>query len=158
MVHPQQLLDKFLGQFWDFYHNLQRYRSAPTAAKARRLQSEFVRLFKTKTGYAQLDQCIAATLGKQDQLLAVLIHPEIPLHNNPAELAARQRVRKRAVSFGPRTPDCVKAWNTFMSLAETAKKLGISFYAFVYDRIAKLNIIPSLAIVLTSQAAKASGP
>jgi hypothetical protein len=158
MVHHQQLLDKFSGQFWDFYHELQRYRSAPTAAKAHQLQSEFVRLFTTKTGYTQLDQCIAATLGKQDQLLTVLAHPEIPLHNNPAELAARQRVRKRDVSFGPRTPDGVKAWDTFMSLAETAKKLGISFYAFVFDRIAKLNAIPSLASVLTSRAANASGP
>ncbi len=33
----------------------------------------------------------------------VLAHPEIPLHNNPAELGARARVRKRDVSFGPRT-------------------------------------------------------
>ena len=88
----------------------------------------------------------------------MLAHPEIPLHNNPAELAARQRVRKRDVSFGPRTPDGVKAWDTFMSLAETAKKLGISFYAFVFDRIAKLNAIPSLATVLISQAANARGP
>jgi hypothetical protein len=29
----------------------------------------------------------------------VLEHPEVPLHNNPAELDARTRVRKRAVSY-----------------------------------------------------------
>ena len=85
-------------------------------------------------------------------------HPEIPLHNNTAELAARQRVRKRDVSFGPRTPNGVKAWDTFMSLAETTKKLGISFYAFVYDRIAKLNTIPSLAQVLINRAANPLAP
>jgi hypothetical protein len=27
----------------------------------------------------------------------VLDHPEIPLHNNPAELGAHQQVRKRAI-------------------------------------------------------------
>ncbi len=51
----------------------------------------------------------------------VLKHPEIPLHNNPAELEARQRVRKRDVSFGPRTQDGIEAWDTFMSLAATAQ-------------------------------------
>ena len=158
MSHHQRLLESFLGQFWDFYHKLQSYRSAPSPTQARRLRSEFVRLFKTKTGYAQLDERIAASLEKQDRLLTVLAHPEIPLHNNPAELAARQRVRKRDVSFGPRTPDGVKAWDTFMSLAETAKKLGVSFYAFVYDRIAKLNTIDSLATILISQAANARPP
>ena len=42
-----------------------------------------------------------------------------------------------------------------MSLAETAKKLGISFYAFVFDRIAKLNVIPALASVLMQREASA---
>ena len=158
MVHHQRLLETFTGQVWDFYHQLQRYRGAPSEAQSQRLRTEFVRLFSTKTGYAGLDRCIAATLNKQPQLLTVLTHPEIPLHNNTAELAARQRVRKRDVSFGPRTPDGLKAWDTFMSLAETAKKLGISFYAFVFDRIAKLNVIPSLATVLMQRAASARAP
>ena len=85
----------------------------------------------------------------------MLAHPEIPLHNNPAELAARQRVRKRDVSFGPRSPAGRKAWDTFMSLAETTKKLGVSFYAFVHDRISKLGLIPPLADIIRAQAAPA---
>jgi hypothetical protein len=43
----------------------------------------------------------------------VLEHPELPLHNNPAELGARQRVRKRHISFGPRsgkTPEKLPAY------------------------------------------------
>ena len=32
----------------------------------------------------------------------VLRHPQIPPHNNEAELDARARVRKRVVSYGPR--------------------------------------------------------
>lgn len=55
------------------------------------------------TGYEALDQRIAKTKAKKDNLLRVLAHPEIPLHNNPAELGARQRVRKRDISFGPRS-------------------------------------------------------
>lgn len=155
LPYHQQLLETFRGQFWAYYHQLQHYRLAPSPAKAKRLRTEFVKLFSTHTGYDALDKCIAATLGKQTQLLTVLAHPEIPLHNNPAELAARQRVRKRDVSFGPRSPAGRKAWDTFMSLAETTKKLGVSFYAFVHDRISKLGLIPPLADIIRAQAAPA---
>ena len=85
-------------------------------------------------------------------MLLVLAHPEIPLHNNPAELGARQRVRKRAISFGPRTPEGAKAWDTFMSLAATTKQLGISFYQYVHDRIAGTNQIPLLNEVIDERA------
>lgn len=150
-----QLLETFRGEFWAYYHQLQHYRIAPSPSEAERLQAEFVKLFNTHTGYDALDKCIAATLGKQTQLLTVLSHPEMPLHNNPAELAARQRVRKRDVSFGPRSPAGVKAWDTFMSLAETTKKLGVSFYRFVHDRISNLALIPPLADLIRARAAPA---
>ena len=41
-----------------------------------------------------LDQRIAKTKANKGELLMVLRHPEIPLHNNPAELGSRERVRK----------------------------------------------------------------
>ena len=34
-------------------------------------------------------------------------------------------MRKRDVSFGPRTREGAKAWDTFMTLAVTATKLGV---------------------------------
>jgi len=52
-----------------------------------------------------LDKRIAKTQAKKDALLLILKHPELPLYNNPAELAARFQVRKRDISFGPRTED-----------------------------------------------------
>jgi len=143
---------EFQAQFWAFYHQLLAYRQQPSAAECRRLDTDFDQLFSTVTGYAALDARIAKTRSKKPCLLAVLRHPEIPLHNNPAELAARQRVRKRDVSFGPRTQDGVRAWDTFMSLAATTRKLGISFYQYLHDRISKANQIPSLAHVIQTHA------
>ena len=143
--YHQTLLDDFSEKFWAYYHQLQAYREAPDPAWADRLRIEFRALFRTQTGYDQLDKRIAKTLAKQEQLLLVLDYPHLPLHNNPAELGARQRVRKRDISFGPRSPDGVAAWDTFMTLTETAKKLGVSFYAYVYDRISQANRLPSLA-------------
>ena len=82
----------------------------------------------------------------------VLAHPEIPLHNNPAELGARARVRKRDVSFGPRTRDGAKAWDTFMTLAETATKLGVSFYHSIHDRVSGASQRPALADLIEERA------
>ena len=147
-VHHLQLLSDFRKQFWDFYDELLAYQQHPTPEESTRLETEFDRLFSTCTGYDALDARIAKTRGKKASLLMVLKYPEIPLHNNPAELEARQRVRKRDVSFGPRTQDGVKAWDTFMSLAATARKLGISFYQYIHDRISKANQIPSLASLI----------
>ena len=74
----------------------------------------------------------------------VLTHPEIPLHNNPAELGARQRVRKRVISFGPRTAEGTQAWDTCMSLAATTRKLGVNFYQSIHDRISGTQQNPAL--------------
>lgn len=146
--YHRQLLDDFKTKFWRFYDQLQRYRASPTSEQAAVVSREFETLFSTVTGYEALDSRIAKTKAKKDKLLMVLRHPEIPLHNNPAELAARRRVRKRDVSFGPRTADGVAAWDTFMTLAATTKKLGISFFAYVYDRTAGVNALPSLADII----------
>lgn len=143
--YHRHLQDEFQGKFWEFYDKLRQYRAHPSAEQALVLSREFDTLFSTVTGYGQLDKRIAKTLSNKDRLLTVLRHPEIPLHNNPAELAARQRVRKRDISFGPRTPDGVAAWDTFMTLAETAKKLEVSFYAYVYDRLSGVNTLPRLS-------------
>lgn len=141
----QQLLADFRRQFWDYYHKLNAYRVNPTPELATKLDQEFDELFSRITGYKELDKRIAKTKAKKDRLLKVLSYPEMPLHNNPAELAVRRRVRKRDISFGPRTKDGAAAWDTFMTLAATSRQLGVSFYAYIYDRIAGAYTLPNLA-------------
>ncbi len=153
VAHHRKLLADFLKQFWDYYRELVAYREAPSVVEAARLSAKFDLLFTTATHYQPLDATIAKTRDKKDFLLKVLCHPEIELHNNPAELGARARVRKRDVSFGPRTLEGARAWDTFMSLAETARKLGVSFYDYVHDRILGTNLIPRLDALLTERAA-----
>ena len=148
----RQALDDFLQQFWAYYRELLAYREAPTTQERERLAGRFTELFATQTGYALLDDRIAKTLAKHESLLQVLEHPEVPLHNNPAELGARQRVRKRDVSFGPRTEEGVRAWDTFMTLGETAKKLGVSFYHYLQDTITEARQLPRLADLIMERA------
>jgi hypothetical protein len=61
-------------------------------------------------------------------------------------------VRKRDVSFGPRTREGAKAWDTFMTLAVTATKLGVSFYHYIYDRVAGAYQMPALADLIAERA------
>ncbi|MCX6031198.1 MAG: transposase [Chloroflexi bacterium] len=148
----QELLAAFKTEYWAFYDQLLAYREHPSPAEKARLTAEFATLFATTTGYQQLDDRIAKTRLNQASLLLVLDHPEIPLHNNPAELGARQRVRKRDVSFDPRTAEGAQGWDTFQTLAATAKKLGVSFYHYIRDRVAKTNALPSLADLIRQRA------
>lgn len=149
-------LTDFSQQFWEYYDDLLAYRQQPSAVENVRLATKFDTLFATVTGYRALDERIEKTKFKKASLLLVLDHPEIPLHNNPAELGARQRVRKRDVSFGPRTPDGAKAWDTFMTLTATAKKLGVSIYHYIQDRVSGAHEMLDLADTITQRAAELS--
>jgi len=120
VAYHRQLLDEFLKRYWGFYGQLIAYRGHPTEEGRPRLAGEFDGLFSTVTGYDALDERIAKTKAKKESMLMVLAHPEIPLHNNSAELGARKRVRRRKISFGTRSADGTKAWDTFATLEATA--------------------------------------
>jgi hypothetical protein len=150
--HHRALVEAFVERFWTYYDQLLAYREHPTIEEAVWLDGKFEALFSTVTGYEALDERIAKTRAKKACLLMVLTHPEISLHNNPAELGARARVRKRDVSFGPRTREGAKAWDTFMTLAETATKLGSSFYHYIHDRVSGAYQMPALADLIAERA------
>jgi hypothetical protein len=142
------LLKQFAKDFWTFYRDLLAYRDHPCQTEAERLSAAFDHLFGQTNGYQQLDARLALTMGKKDALLMVLSHPEILLHNNPAELGARQRVRKRDVSLQARTTEGINAWDTFQTLVETAKKLGVNSAQYFHDRISQTHLVPALATLI----------
>ena len=173
IVHAElhrQLLAEFRTDFWNYYRELLVYREQPTPAEATRLEQGFDALFGRTTGVTILDERLALTRQKKEGLLLVLRHPELPLHNNPAELAARRRVKKRKacpdpeplrwgsrrVSFGPRGPAGAKAWDTCMTLAATTQQLGVSFIAYLQDRFRQTGQIPPLAELIRAKAATLS--
>ena len=148
----EKLLAEFQQEYWDFYKELLAYQKAPASAEALRLESKFDKLFATVSGYDALDARIQKTRAHKDELLMVLLHPEIPLHNNAAELAARRRVRKRDVSFGPRSELGKNCWDTFMTLSATAAKLGVNFYHYLKDRLSEAGEIPPLSSFIQERA------
>ncbi|TFH29573.1 MAG: hypothetical protein E4H00_06700 [Myxococcales bacterium] len=145
-------LEQFAEQFWDYYQSLQHYRDGPTDAKAQRLRQEFDELFSTRTGYNALDARIAKTAAKKDELLTVLSHPEVPLHNNASELGARVSARRRDVSLHSKSVRGARAMDIFTTIVQTAKKLGVSAYAYFRDRLGGRHEMPALADLIHAAA------
>ena len=143
--YHQEKLEAFLDRYWDYYGKLCEFKIEPHAEVAEQLAAEFDQLFSTETKYEQLDERISKTREKKENLLLVLTMPEIPLHNNAAELAARAKVRKRDVSLQTVTDKGTKANDTFMTIVQTAKKLGVSAYDYIFDRVSNKFEMLSLA-------------
>jgi len=149
------LVDTFLTDFWAYYHDLQAYRAAPTAAERARLGAAFDALVARRTGYGHRDERSATTGAKKEALLCALGHPDVPLHHNPAELGARHRVRKRDVSFGPRSRAGITAWDIVGAIMQTAAKLGVNIAHYLHDHLSGAYRMPSLAALITQRAAEA---
>ena len=153
VTRHQVMLDAFITTYWDYYAKLLCYRADPTADEASRLRIEFDELFSTVSGYEALDERIAKTLWKKDELLTVLDHPEVPLHNNESELGARVSARRRDVSLHSRSKRGARSMDIFTTLVQTCKKLGVSGYAYIRDRLSGRRELPSLAELVLAAAA-----
>ena len=149
--HQNALVD-FSDRYWAYYAGLLNYQRGPSPEKKDKLSKEFDTLFATTTGYEALDDRIAKTRAKKTELLRVLEQPELPLHNNAAELGARAQARARDTSYQTRSNAGTKIKDTFMSINQTAKKLGVSFYEYVYDRVSGHFKMPSLAEIISQKA------
>jgi hypothetical protein len=147
--HSEQL-ESFLERYWDFYYSLQRYRAGPSEQQAASLRLEFDELFSTRTGYAALDDRIAKTASKKDELLTVLSDPSVPLHNNGSELQARVSARRRDVSLHSRSVRGARAMDIFTTVVQTSKLHGLSAYTYFRDRLSRRFALPSLATVITA--------
>jgi len=139
---------------WDYYQRLKAYRQAPTPQWRGRLDNDFDRLFLTKTGWPELNEVLRTIHGKKSELLVVLEHPEIPLHNNLSENDIRQYVKKRKISAGTRSDAGRRCRDTFLSLKTTCRKLGVTFWQYLRDRIGRLNEVPSMADLIRRKAAE----
>lgn len=146
--YSRGLLKAFQDQYWTFYRRLLDFQTTNTQeqmALKTTLSADFDELFSQKTGYDKLDLLIQRSKANKVGLLAVLDNPALPLHNNAAELAVRQIVRKRDISLHTWSQTGTKVRDAFLSIIETANKLGVSAIDYIADRISKKYSMPSLA-------------
>jgi hypothetical protein len=148
------ILNTFKAQYWDFYQMLLDYKCLTRTqqqASKKEIITRFDQLFSTSTRYGALDKCLERTRANKEKLLRVLDFPDLPLHNNAAELAARRVVRKRDVSLHTMTKWGTELRDAFLSIIETAQKLGISAYQYIHDRVTLEYNMTSLAESITSK-------
>ena len=138
---------------WAFYAELKRYRMAPSTQRATTLRRRFDRIFNRQTGFVELDQVLERLFFAKDDLLRVLDRPEIPLNTNTDEGQIRAFVTKRKVSGGTRSDIGRQTRDTFLGLAKTCAKLGLSFWDYLGDRFGiSPGTIPPLANIIRQRA------
>jgi len=95
IAYHRQVLEVFLTEFWNYYRQLLAYKERPTSQAAPELRRLFHQLLTTPTDYWELEKRKYLTREKESELLLVLEHPELSLHNNPDVLGARTMVQRR---------------------------------------------------------------
>ncbi|MDD1748515.1 MAG: transposase [Methanothrix sp.] len=147
--HHKSILKVFLTELWTFYELLTQYKETPNKNKSMYIHERFDSIFSTVTGYKTLDERIAKTKKKKEELLLVLDYPDVPLHNNLAEIAVREGVIKRKISSGTRSELGRLAWENMLSIQDTCRKLGISFYRYLHDIFSDSYSMPRLYDLIT---------
>jgi len=145
------VIDRFLKKVLNFYKPLKKYKEDPTDARKVYVKQRFNSLFSTKTGYGELDHRIELTKAKEAELLLVLDYPITPLHNNTAEIAVREEVIKRKISYGTRSEDGRTAWENMLSILDTCRKQGVSFYEYVRDIFSNKYSMPRLSELVSGK-------
>jgi len=131
----RQAIDDARDAVWKYYQRLRAYRESPTPRRKEGLKRDFDRLFRRRTGYADLNEALRRIHEKRADLLLVLERPEIPLHNNLSESDIREWAKRRKISAGTRSELGRRCRDTFISLKKTCRKLGVSFWRYLQDRI-----------------------
>jgi hypothetical protein len=165
-IHANRAIDKIIpftdqakkdlktvkDQIWHLYDGLKQYKEKPRAADKRRLEKFFDEIFTQKTASATLNAALGRIYNNKSELLLVLERPDIPLHNNGAENAIREYVKKRKISGSTRSENGRRCRDTFTSLKKTCRKLDVSFWQYLKDRIEKIGLIPDLSDLIRQRA------
>jgi hypothetical protein len=154
----RQAQESVQEEFWRLYDRLKTYRLAPTAAEKIAIAQAFDRLCRQKTGYPALNEALGLLGAKKESFLAVLEYPHLPLHNNLSENDIREYARLRKISAGTRSDLGRRCRDTFLSLKKTCRKLGLRFWEYLGDRLARTNNIPPLSEVMRNLAQSGTCP
>ena len=149
--HHNKLLKKTKTDIWKFYRALKKYRRNPSESEKLKLETRFDSIFTRKTGFASLDIALKRIYLNKYALLLVLNRPDVPLHNNLSERDIREYVKRRKISGSTRNDVGKRCRDTFTSLKKTCRKLEISFWQYLIDRIEYQNKYPPLAQIMQSQ-------
>ncbi len=173
-VHAERLINKLIpftraqrlavetvqGEIWDFYQDLKAYKKLTSDQQQQekaKLEQRFDQIFTQNTSFETLNQVLVRLNRRKRELLKVLDKPELPLHNNASEQDIREFVTKRKISGSTRSDEGRSCRDPFASLKKTCRKLGVSFWDYLTDRVGGTNLIPALGELIAQKAASRLG-
>jgi hypothetical protein len=164
MLRPFSLLtenadsERVLHEGWALYRRICVWRDARDPPEAIAIEAEFDRVFDPqRCTEVPVQLQVERTRDHKKDLLTVLRHPYVPPENNGQERSAKVRVRKRDISFGPRSKRGLCAWDTTQSVVGTLRKLSISPAAFLADRITRGHRFDRLDVLVKNECIRRYG-
>lgn len=150
----RQELDQVLSAVWTLYQQLKNYRDKPGKKKKDKAIKSFDAICDWQTDWIALQKGLDKLKTYKKELLVVLDNPKVPLHNNQSESDIREYVKKRKISGSTRSENGRKARDTFASLKKTYRKMKISFWDYLNDRLTlanKIQYLPDLMVQMTNR-------
>jgi regulator of replication initiation timing len=146
--YVREELDLFFEKAWDLFDLMESYKFYPTLEIRNKIESDFDLIFNKKYQSFMINHCRGNTLSRREGLLRFLDHPLIPIHNNQAESDIREKVIRRKISGGHKNDRGAAAGNMWISIYQTARKNGVSFFLYLQDRFKDLNQIAQLPEII----------
>lgn len=137
---------------WRFSQELKAFKLTPGEDNKRTLRERFDDIFTQPTECQTLNLALKRRHDNKQELLLVLERPDLPRHNNLSENDIRDYVKKRKISATTRSEAGRAARDTFLSLKKTGQKLGLSFWHYLQDRLARSNHLPPLPVLIRTAA------
>lgn len=168
-IHAERVLAKLIGFsdaqrtalaevrtiVWELYRDIKAYKAEPREGTKGILEKRFDELCLTKTCFMSLNLALKRMARNKRELLQVLGRPDLPLHNNLSEGDIREYVKRRKISGGTRSDEGRRSRDTFASLKKTCRKLGVSFWQYLTDRICGEEQVPALSRLIEARAQSA---
>ena len=151
--YVQEELDLFFERAWDLYDLMESYKLFPSKELRDKIKTDFGLIFEKEWHSFMINHCRANTLSRKEGLLRFLDHPLIPIHNNQAESYIREKVIRRKISGGHKNERGAPAGNMWISLFQTVRKNGLSFFRYLQDRFKGLEQMAQLSAIIESRAA-----
>jgi len=145
-------IEDIRDRIWQLYRDLKVFKEAPDEEAKTDLEKRFDEIFSTQTCSEVLNIALSRIANNKEELLMVLDRPDIPLHNNLSESDIREYVKKRKISGSTRSDAGRRCRDTFTSLKKTCRKLGLSFWDYLYDRVSKAGKITPLPDLIRARA------
>lgn len=147
-----KVIEDARDRIWQLYRDLKTYKEGPDEKSKGLLEKRFEEIFAEQTNCQVLNAALRRVAKNKEELLLVLDRPDIPLHNNLSERDIREYVKKRKISGSTRSENGRRCRDTFTSLKKTCRKLGVSFWGFLNDRLSGAGKIPPLPDLIRAKA------